>query len=419
MANSGDIRAGGAAFEITANKEGLIDALDSSEEAFKKFKADASRIAEGLMTPLEKLEREMAKIQALGAKGYLDPTQTERGIAAVKKQIEDLGKSGSGGGGFFKSLKGQLGEESDLGNFGKLLKGAGAVAGVTMVSRAIKDAADKAAELRQQYERGEISATQMAGGLARSLPVLGDMTQAFDSIRELITGENAEINKQAELIMKAAAKTDEHTRKMVEARGVLRGLQLDFQALSMTGPQLQIFNLNRQKEAADKEDIQKLRGTKELPDILKQREANANKQAYDISKSFLKETMDALKGRFAFKQMNEGDGNVVPEFRRWIGNQLNRGSELVESGKKTVAGFSTGDVAGVLGAFVNKQIGNANALMNSARERAMQDDKHFASFASGIGNFATGGDLGTTAKDILKQTETIAKNIGSGGATFA
>ena len=126
---------------------------------------------------------------------------------------------------------------------------------------------------------------------------------------------------------------------MVEARKVLRGLQSDIQASGLTGPQLQLFNINRAKDEAIQDDYQKHRGMKDLPEIVKSRETLANKQAYDVSKAFLKETMDALKGRFAFKQMNEGDGNVVPEFRRWIGNQLNRGGELVEAGKKTAAGF--------------------------------------------------------------------------------
>lgn len=90
-----------------------------------------------------------------------------------------------------KELKGALGEESALGNVGKMLKGAGAIAGFAVIGQVLNDATGKARELVEQFRAGEISSGQMVENIAAGLPVIGNFWQAGRNIREMFTGEEA------------------------------------------------------------------------------------------------------------------------------------------------------------------------------------------------------------------------------------
>lgn len=122
---------------------------------------------------------------------------------AVKKEQIDFEVNGKGNapsffekvGDSLKNLKKVAGEESTLGGLGKLAVGAGAVAGFTVVGRALADASAKAIELKEAFKDGSISAGQFADELAKGIPIIGKFWEFGRNIRELITGEEAEQKK--------------------------------------------------------------------------------------------------------------------------------------------------------------------------------------------------------------------------------
>jgi hypothetical protein len=87
-----------------------------------------------------------------------------------------------------KKLKSATGEESALGNFAKIAAGTGAVAGLALAGRLINQFADKAKELRQEFNEGSKSAGQVGEELAKSIPVYGEIIAAGRTFRSLIDG---------------------------------------------------------------------------------------------------------------------------------------------------------------------------------------------------------------------------------------
>lgn len=97
--------------------------------------------------------------------------------------------------GFEKKLKDMFGPRSLLKDAAEIALGGGAVAGVTFAAQAIGDAADKVAALNAEFDSGQLSASEYAGEIARSIPVLGQMVTMFDKIGAAITGSGAELAK--------------------------------------------------------------------------------------------------------------------------------------------------------------------------------------------------------------------------------
>jgi hypothetical protein len=87
----------------------------------------------------------------------------------------------------FKSAKAAIGEESALGQFGKLAMGAGVAAGATMLARAVGTAADNATTLVARFRDGELTARELTGELLRQVPVLGTLVKSADSLGALFT----------------------------------------------------------------------------------------------------------------------------------------------------------------------------------------------------------------------------------------
>jgi len=92
-------------------------------------------------------------------------------------------------------LKKTAGEGGQLGEFAKMARGAGAVAGIALAARTLTDLTGKAVSFRDAMREGSMSAGDVADQLARSIPVLGSIYAAGRNLRELITGQQAEINK--------------------------------------------------------------------------------------------------------------------------------------------------------------------------------------------------------------------------------
>jgi hypothetical protein len=96
--------------------------------------------------------------------------------------------------GALSSLKSGAGRGSELDELGKTLRGAGAVAGLTLMGEAVKGVAENAVKLKEEFQKGELSATGLGVKLAEGVPVIGNFVTAGQSIRELFTGEQAQID---------------------------------------------------------------------------------------------------------------------------------------------------------------------------------------------------------------------------------
>lgn len=107
-------------------------------------------------------------------------------LEARTKPFEDSMKKA---GGFVKGLKQSFGEESGLGLIAKGLAGAGAVAGITALSRAIQTAAKDIEALNEKWAIGQISVGQYRSEVLKLIPVFGDAFKAGQSITDLWTGE--------------------------------------------------------------------------------------------------------------------------------------------------------------------------------------------------------------------------------------
>ncbi len=87
--------------------------------------------------------------------------------------------------------KGFLGQEGAIKKLGDTLMGAGAIGGVAFLAQGLAGAAAKAEELSIAFRNGAIGAGDVVDQIARSIPVLGSVYAATDSILEVINGAKA------------------------------------------------------------------------------------------------------------------------------------------------------------------------------------------------------------------------------------
>jgi len=115
-----------------------------------------------------------------------DSSAWSKGFTNAGKDVDRLKKKT---GSFFKDMS----ASSTFGQSMRIMAGGGAVAALTMAGSQIKNFADNLIELRNELNAGTLSAGEFAEKLAGSIPVIGQFWQAGRSIRELFTGEQAEI----------------------------------------------------------------------------------------------------------------------------------------------------------------------------------------------------------------------------------
>ena len=149
--------------------------------------------------------------QAAGAamrKAGADAKAGEKDVAGFRGALEKL-REGAGRG-------------SALDDFGKTLRGAGAVAGITLIGEAVAGVAAKAAELSAEFRKGQIDAAGVAVKIGESLPVIGGFVKAGQSIRELFTHEQEQVDninasvKAGEAV--ASAAVEAHKRDLAVRR---------------------------------------------------------------------------------------------------------------------------------------------------------------------------------------------------------
>jgi DNA repair exonuclease SbcCD ATPase subunit len=209
------------------------------------------RQMESLNTTLEALSKgggPMAEFAARSLTGLRDfdsaANQSAAEVSQLTRSLQSLAKSGgpaaeyarkalqdmSGeataattrvGGlrGVLESLRSGAGRGSTLDQLARTMRGAGALAGISMLGTAIAHTAEEAAKLSEAFDKGQISAMGVGVKLGESLPVIGGFVTAGQSIREMFTHEQEQIdaiNKSIELgngIMEARVKL---TRQVAE-----------------------------------------------------------------------------------------------------------------------------------------------------------------------------------------------------------
>lgn len=163
------------------------------------------------------------------ASGELDAVREK--VRKTGKEINDLGKGkgGDGKGGFFETAKKRFGEESDLGNLGKLAVGAGAVAGVALIANVATKAAEGIAAVRDGLKTGAMNAREVTDGLVGAIPIVGKLGIALD---EVFSGRRAaeRAKEQADAITKSVRKTVRAVGDATELAG-LEGVTRDRRAM--------------------------------------------------------------------------------------------------------------------------------------------------------------------------------------------
>lgn len=154
-------------------------------------------------------------------------------VDAIQQKIRLLRKEErtSGESALKSVLKGGAGEIAET--LGDALGVGAAMMGINFFAGAIKNAAQEAVRLREELASGKITAEQMSDRLAGQIPILGQVWQAGRAVRELIIGENAELQKQNAILKEASDLFAFRDQKMQEARIAGRGFAEDLrQALN-------------------------------------------------------------------------------------------------------------------------------------------------------------------------------------------
>lgn len=128
--------------------------------------------------------------------------------AAYTKKVEEARKETSSFSSTLKDLKNQFGKKSDLGQLATLLKGAGAIAGLKIISSEFAHLGEKAEELSMKVRSGEESFASAAAEFVRDIPILGSVVKGWDGITEAITGTKAAVAKIDEETKRTDALTD-------------------------------------------------------------------------------------------------------------------------------------------------------------------------------------------------------------------
>jgi hypothetical protein len=97
--------------------------------------------------------------------------------------------------GMLEQLKGDYGRRSGIGELVETLKGAGALAGLTLIGQGLAEATAKAGEMVEKFREGKEDASGVAVAIGESIPILGGWVTAGQNIRELFTGEKEDIAK--------------------------------------------------------------------------------------------------------------------------------------------------------------------------------------------------------------------------------
>ena len=117
--------------------------------------------------------------------------ERDRERAAVEQSQRSRSSGGAVGAEEGGRVGDSLGRSSALGRTLRALRGGGELYAFAQVAEGLNKVTGKAVELRDEFDKGNVSAGQMADQFSRSIPILGQIYSAGRNIRELFDGEAA------------------------------------------------------------------------------------------------------------------------------------------------------------------------------------------------------------------------------------
>ena len=212
-------------------------------------------------------------IASLIIKLFADSSTLQKGFDDAKKKSK----------GFLGELNSIFGKKSVLGQLGKLVVGGGAVAAISMVTKEVAAFAEDLEKLSTGWRTGGKAADEANAVFMRSIPILGNLIKAGESLKEALTGEkfwDAQVKGVNDAELAYSKWHDEIVKTIKDLQGMKTKAQQVIDVLNTApyarpGRQIQIDTENELKKAnelADAKVAEVLRSplyaTKELPQHL-------------------------------------------------------------------------------------------------------------------------------------------------------
>lgn len=313
--------------------------------------------APGLASFRQRVERTMKDTERASASngGFL-----ERMAARARENRADQRRTGE------NALQNVLTSPSGAVGFAADSLGIGIqVMAADALGRALDASTRKAIELRDALREGKITTEEMARGFATSLPVLGSFVGFFLNVRELITGEQAEIDKanaavkrQEESFRRKQSLLIENRNLLAEHAAIMLRMANDSTATWMGGTAGQRFSAKAQRDEAIRQAEQQ-----------KQTEINdlAAKARVDPELARLNAVKDAATRELSRleteKQRIIAEYNRTPEFMRSRMDTANRVGALNADIAKATGEQVAADTAvqGYMAENYGKRLNSINA----------------------------------------------------------
>ena len=119
----------------------------------------------------------------------------ERAKAAGAKISQNMNHGMSNKPEWMENLKEQFGRESAFGGIGEMLRGGGALIGITAGAEAIKSLAEGVNTFEHDLHDADKNAADMAQDLMKSVPVLGTIEEAGAAVNEAFTHQQEYLQK--------------------------------------------------------------------------------------------------------------------------------------------------------------------------------------------------------------------------------
>ncbi len=245
-----------------------------------------------------------------------DVSDFKKGMGQARDEVDKTGKKTSW---FFKSLKAEFGKSSTLGQSLKLIAGGGAVGSLTMAGSKLKDFTGNLLEMQKALKAGTVTMGEFAEKTAESIPVLGQFWQAGRNIREMITGEQAELEKGLLVIQRRTTAWNNSTKAIQDAERAMRATSQTWADLrEKLGQQTELVGL--------KEPI---RGLREL-DMEATKAKDEVKQKIDAATKAWSDALNtAAKRPFTTTAERDAFNNVVDSLFKINTDTFNEGQKTL------------------------------------------------------------------------------------------
>jgi hypothetical protein len=315
-----------AAADAAANSN--LDRARAVQEEMNNAMAKGKAIADSLLTPVERYKREIAELDALLRKGAIDQETFNRAQSRAKNNSDEGGlidRLNSP----LEKLKAKLGARGPLKDLFEIAVGGGAFAGLQFASQTLGQIATKADDVVTEFRLGKKTAGETADELARQLPYLGGIYTAGQAIRDLFTGERAEIERINEQLKVRNDLMDAAAKFKIDQTGFRAGIAKDIEDLKYQSARAQAELLPRPQRTKVLFDLEFAHGKGEIEAKAKAELAAATKDA--------KASLDAANKALA--DLRQPDRITNDEFTQIPVSELNRQND--EAMKKFQSDYDT------------------------------------------------------------------------------